>query len=160
MFCKQYNSCHSISETVKMFCVRNYTTLSLTQAQFRYNDSIFNFNQCFCHSSVIFVFICFIFHNLNYSILCSYKPRYGFISFPPPTLKINIAILCVPLQTCAQYWPAGDEALVGPFVIDVSAEEREGDINIRTFLLSNTHTAVSSSQFIIITFTFRFILQG
>ncbi|XP_063963207.1 receptor-type tyrosine-protein phosphatase delta-like [Lytechinus pictus] len=57
-------------------------------------------------------------------------------------------------QTCAQYWPAGDESLIGPFVIDVSAEEREGDVIIRTFLLSNTNTVATESSRVIRQYSF------
>eukprot|EP00057_Strongylocentrotus_purpuratus_P031007 XP_783327.2 PREDICTED: receptor-type tyrosine-protein phosphatase F [Strongylocentrotus purpuratus] len=57
-------------------------------------------------------------------------------------------------QTCSQYWPAGDEALIGPFVIDVSAEEREGDVIIRTFLLSNTNTVATESSRVIRQYSF------
>nr|XP_054765212.1 receptor-type tyrosine-protein phosphatase epsilon-like [Lytechinus pictus] len=57
-------------------------------------------------------------------------------------------------QTCAQYWPAGDESLIDPFVIDVSAEEREGDVIIRTFLLSNTNTVATESSRVIRQYSF------
>ncbi|XP_071485064.1 receptor-type tyrosine-protein phosphatase delta-like [Diadema antillarum] len=51
-------------------------------------------------------------------------------------------------KTCSQYWPAGDEALIGPFIIDVSAEEREGDVIIRTLLLANTNNVNEPSRVI------------